>query len=40
MIVTADFKMFFLNELLKVVWHIDMSSIRLVNFAYFNDQED
>jgi predicted phosphatase len=39
MIVTADFKMYFLNELLKVVTHVDMSSIRLVNFAYFSDKD-
>jgi hypothetical protein len=40
MIVTADFKMYFLNELLKVVTHVDMSSIRLVNFAYFSDKDN
>ena len=40
MIVTADFKMYFLNELLKVVSHVDMSAIRLVNFAYFCDEDD
>ena len=31
--------MYFLNELMKVVTQIDMSSIRLVNFAYFSDKE-
>ena len=40
MIVTADFKMHFVNELLKIVDCIDMSSIRLVNFVHFNDADD
>ena len=31
--------MHFLNEKLKVVDSIDMSAIRLVNFAYFVDKE-
>lgn len=39
-VITADFKMHFLNELLKVVDSIDMSAIRLVNFAYFIDKDD
>ena len=39
-VITADFKMHFLNELLKIVDSIDMSAIRLVNFAYFIDKED
>lgn len=38
--VTADFRMFFINENLNVVQMIDMSSIRLVNFAVFNDKDD
>lgn len=38
MIVTANFKMYFLNELFHEVHQIDMSSIRLVNFAYFDDR--
>jgi len=40
MIVTADFKMHFVNELLRIVDCIDMSSIRLVNFVHFNDADD
>jgi len=40
MIVTADFKMHFVNELLYCVDSIDMASIRLVNFVYFNDADD
>lgn len=39
MVVTADFKMYFINELLYIVDCIDMSSIRLVNFVYFNDKD-
>lgn len=38
--VTADCKMHFLNELLRVVDSIDMSGIRLVNFAHFIDKDD
>lgn len=40
LVVTADFKLHFLNEILKVVDQLDMSSIRLVNFAEFRDEED
>lgn len=40
LIVTADFRMFFLNELLNLVQTIDMSQIRLVNYACFNDKDD
>ena len=40
LIVTADFKMHFVNELLRIVDCIDMSSIRLVNFVHFNDAND
>jgi hypothetical protein len=39
-VVTADCKMHFLNELLRVVDSIDMSGIRLVNFAHFIDKDD
>ena len=38
MIVTANFKMYFYNELFHEVEQIDMSHIRLVNFAYFDDR--
>jgi hypothetical protein len=34
MIVTANFKMYFLNELFHEVDQIDMSDVRLVNFAF------
>ena len=40
LVVTADFRMFFLNECLNIVQIIDMSSIRLVNFVAFNDKDD
>jgi WD40 repeat protein len=39
-VVTADFKMHFLNELLFLVDEFDLASIRLVNFVYFNDKDD
>lgn len=40
LIVTADFRMFFLNELYNLIQTLDMSQIRLVNFAEFFDRED
>lgn len=40
LIVTSEFKMFFVNELNNVVSTLDMSAIRLVNFAVFNDKHD
>ena len=39
-VVTADFRMFFLNECLNIVQTIDMNPIRLVNFVAFNDKDD
>ena len=36
---TADFKIFFLNELLKLVSQTEMSSLRQVNFACCHDAE-
>jgi hypothetical protein len=38
LVVTADFKFHFLNEHLVHVQTIDMSEIRLVHFAEFNDK--
>ena len=39
LVVTADFRMFFINENLFVVQVADMSNIRLVNYAVFNDKD-
>ena len=38
LVVTADFRMFFMNENLFVVTTIDMSNIRLINYVVFNDK--
>lgn len=40
LVVTADFRMFFINENLFVVQQIEMFNIRLVNYALFNDKDD
>ena len=40
LVVTADFRMFIMNELLNIVSQIDMSAIRLINFAQFNDKDE
>jgi hypothetical protein len=41
LIITSDFKFLFLNELNNLVEPpLDMSSIRLVNHAYFYDELD
>lgn len=39
-IVTADFRLFFLNENLNKVGVLDISEIRLVNFVVFNDKDE
>jgi len=38
--VSNEFKFIFVNELHKIIATLDMSHIRLINFAYFNDSED
>lgn len=40
LVVTADFKMYFINELQRVVDTLDMSHDRLVNHVYLNDKND
>ena len=40
MIVSTEFKFIFVNELNNVVATLDMSHVRLVNYAVFNDHND
>eukprot|EP00347_Sterkiella_histriomuscorum_P004241 403361206 len=40
LLVTADFKMIFINEVYNIVKAQEMNSIRLVNFAHFYDQKN
>jgi len=40
LVVSNEFKMFFVNEIYNLVCALDMSSIRLIKFAKFYDQED
>lgn len=40
MLITSEFKMLFINELHNIVTTLDMSAVRLINFAHFNDKQD
>lgn len=40
MIVSNEFKMYFVNELYHTIRMLDMSSIRLVKYAEFYDPKD
>ena len=40
MVVSTEFKFIFINELNNVVATLDMSHVRLVNYAIFNDSQD
>jgi hypothetical protein len=40
LIVTTEFKMIFLNENCQLIRTLDTSAIRLVNFVYFDDQNN
>ena len=37
-IFTSDFKIYYFNEMLYLVWQSEMSQIRQINFAYCHDK--